>query len=112
MPNLEISQETYDQLLSEMTVPNIEQLTNPRRFPGGKLFIRTVTYHAVGQVVGQIGEFIELSDASCVFNSGSLSSAVTKGTLQESEFVGKMFINRNSITDMFPWKHDLPKASK
>lgn len=106
---IEVTQEAYDQILSDNGSPTSG---DPRSFPGGKLFIRTVTYHAVGQVVGQIGEFIELANASCVFNSGSLSEAATKGTLQESEFVGKMFINRNSITDMFPWRHELPKAGK
>lgn len=123
MPSIEVSQETYDRMISEMDLP-MGTITigagggsvamtpsTPRAFPGGKLFIRTVTYHAVGQVVGQIGEFIELANASCVFNSGSLTDAVTKGTLTESEFIGKMFVNRNSITDMFPWKHDL-KTSK
>jgi hypothetical protein len=111
MPSIEISQETYDEIVSIFSLPLTDPISS-KSFPAGKLFIRTVTYHAVGQVVGQIGEFIELANASCVFNSGSLSDAALKGTLQESEFVGKMFVNRNSITDMFPWKHDLPKTSK
>ena len=110
MPSIEITQEQYDAILSEIGVPQA-LTTTPRAFPGGKLFIRTVTYHAVGQVVGQIGEFIELANASCVFNSGPFTDTVTKGTLAESGFIGKMFVNRNSITDMFPWKHDL-KTSK
>ena len=111
MPNIEITQEQYDSIVNEIGAPQA-LTTTPRSFPGGKLFIRTVTYHAVGRVVGQIGEFIEIADASCVFDSGNLSSAAKNGTLTSSEFVGKMFINRNSITDMFPWIHDLPKVTK
>lgn len=81
----------------------------PRSFPSGKLFIRTVTYHLIGEVVGQIGEFVELSDATCVFDSGSLSGALENGTLTTYEYVGRVFVNRHSITDMFPWSHQLKR---
>jgi hypothetical protein len=108
MPSIEITQEQYDQMLSEVGLPE-SNTPVPKSFPGGKLFIRTVTYHIVGRVVGHIGEFIELADASVVFDSGNFKSAITSGTLDTIDFVGKAFVNRNSITDMFPWKHELPK---
>lgn len=108
MPNLEISQDVLNGLADALAREGSFHRVDPTT-PGDKLFIRTVTYHLVGRVVGQIGEFIELADASCVFDSGSLKTAIANGSLTTTEFVGKMFVNRNSITDMFPWKHELPK---
>jgi hypothetical protein len=105
MPSIEL---TDDQLESLRSVFSEDPPTGkPRSFPDGKLFIRTVTFHLIGRVVGQIGEFIELADATCVFDSGSLSGALTTGKLATAEAVGRCYVNRNSITDMFPWKHDL-----
>lgn len=76
---------------------------------GKAYFFRTVTYHLVGEVVRQEGNFIELKDASWVADSGRFSDAIKKGTLDEVEPVGTAYINMDSVTDAFPWEHPLPK---
>lgn len=79
---------------------------------GGKYFIRTVTYHLTGKVEAIQGNFLVLSDASWIADSGRFNEAIAKGTLSEVEPVGTAFVNMNSITDAFPWKHELPKKVK
>jgi hypothetical protein len=39
-------------------------------------------------------------------------NAIKNGSLDEVEPVGDAFVNSNSIVDIFPWKHDLPKEQK
>jgi hypothetical protein len=39
-------------------------------------------------------------------------NAIKNGTLSEVEPVGDALVNINSIVDVFPWKHDLPKEQK
>lgn len=81
--------------------------------PGNKLFIRTVTYHLVGEVVA-LGDdgFVELKDAAWVADSGRFTQALEKGTLNEVEPVGVAWVNTAAVTDAFPWKHALPLAQK
>lgn len=79
---------------------------------GEKLFIRTVTYHLVGEVVNVSGSVMELKDASWVADSGRFHQAITKGTLNEVEPVGTAYVNTASITDAFPWIHELPTNQK
>jgi hypothetical protein len=38
--------------------------------------------------------------------------AIKKGTLNEVEPVGTVFVNVQTVVDFFPWKHDLPKDQK
>jgi len=82
------------------------------KFVGKKLFIRTVTYHLVGQVEKIEDGFIELSTASWVADSGRFHKAIADGTLAEVEPVGTAFVNVASITDMFPWAHELPTKAR
>ena len=77
-------------------------------FVGQKLFIRTVTYHMVGEVTKLIGKYFQLKNASWVADSGRFMFAIKYGTLDEVEPVGEAFINTDSIVDIFPWKHTLP----
>lgn len=79
---------------------------------GDKVFIRTVTFHHVGQVVGVEDGFVKLEDAAWVADSGRFSVAITDGTLREVEFVGEAYVNVSTIVDAFPWVHDLPTESK
>ena len=112
MKTLNISEETYnkikDQLMSEEKL-NVNELND---LIGQKLFIRTVTYHLVGKLTKIIGNLWQLEDASWVADSGRFMNAIKEGDLDEVEPVGDAFINSNSIVDIFPWKHDLPKKQK
>ena len=75
-------------------------------------FIRTVTYHLVGKVKKITGNFLELEQASWVADSGRFMNAIKNGTLDEVEPVGVVYINIDSITDAFDWKHALPTEQK
>lgn len=79
---------------------------------GSKLFIRTVTYHCVGRVIGFRDGFFQLKDASWVADSGRFMNAIKEGELNEVEPVGSMWVSVNSIVDMFEWLHDLPNEQK
>jgi hypothetical protein len=83
-------------------------------FESGKFFFRTVTYHALGNIVERQNNFVKLEDASWVADSGRFSKAIENGdkALLEVEYVGTMYVNLDTVTDAFPWEHDLPKAAR
>lgn len=111
--NIEVSEETYNKLKeqfgSEIQEFNINSLED---FVGKKLFIRTVTYHSVGKVEKIVGQFMHLSNASWVADSGRFMNAIKDGTLDEVEPVGEMLVNVQSIIDIFMWSHSLPTEQK
>lgn len=80
---------------------------------GGKYFFRTVTYFATGKVKAIVGQFLVLHDAAWVADTGRFSNALATGILSEVEPVDvEMFVNLNSLTDAFEWKHQLPREVK
>jgi hypothetical protein len=87
--------------------------TSVRPFEVGQsYFIRTVTYHLTGRVTVIVDGFLMLEDAAWIADSGRFMQAIVNGTLNEVEPVGKAIVNIASITDAFPWKHELPKTQK
>ncbi len=82
-------------------------------FGVGKAYlIRTVTYHVLGKVKEIKGNFLVLTDASWVADSGRFNEAIGKGTLNEVEYVGDAIVAINAVSDAYPWTHKLPKESK
>ena len=79
---------------------------------GKAYFIRTVTYHILGKVESIKGNFLVLSDACWVADSGRFGKAIKDGELNEVEFVGDAIVSINAIADGFPWVHELPKETK
>jgi len=79
---------------------------------GSKVFLRTVTYHLVGKIIKKEGDWVELEEASWVADSGRFHEAIADGTLSEVEHVGSAVVNLATVTDAFPWVHELPKKSK
>lgn len=78
---------------------------------GKAYFIRTVTYHFTGRVTAVVGNFLILSEAAWIADSGRYATALAAGSkvLAEVEPVpdGTM-INTSAITDASPWNHELP----
>ena len=74
---------------------------------GKSYFVRTVTYHLVGRVTKIKENWITLEDASCVFNTDNMTTMIRTGTIASSNYLGDVTVNANSITDFFPWKHEL-----
>lgn len=80
---------------------------------GQAYFIRTVTYFATGRVKAIVGQFLVLEEAAWIADTGRFSNALATGVLSEVEPVEvDMFLNLNSITDAFLWKHSLPNKQK
>jgi len=112
MPTIEVSDETYQKIkhqLQEEEKVDIQELDD---LLGKCFFFRTVTYHLVGKVVKRIGMFLQLENASWIADSGRFMNAIKNGELKEVEPVGSAFINLNTVTDFFPWRHSLPKEQK
>lgn len=80
---------------------------------GGKYFIRTVTYFATGMVKEIKGNFLVLESAAWIADTGRFRDAIMTGVLNEVEPVEvQMYLNVNTITDAFEWKHNLPTEQK
>jgi hypothetical protein len=79
---------------------------------GKKYLIRTVTYFSLGQLERIDGDFLVLSQASWVADTGRFTQALKDGTLNEVEITGEVYVNVNSIVDAFPWEHELPTKQK
>jgi len=112
MKTLEISEETYEKIKSQLTADELVDISTLDDLVGQKLYIRTVTYHLVGQVEKRMGAFLQLKDASWVADSGRFMNAIKEGTLDEVEPVGIAWVNLSSVVDFFPWKHKCPTEQK
>jgi len=112
MKTLKVSEETYAKIKEQLGEEEQIDVSRLEDLIGKKVFIRTVTYHLVGKVIGLFSNFLKLENASWVADSGRFSNAIEEGILDEVEPVGEAFVNFNAITDFFPWKHDLPTEQK
>ena len=79
---------------------------------GEKFLFRTVTYHLTGRVTQIMGHFVRLENAAWIADSGRFADAIKYGNLSEVEPVGVVYVNMDSVTDFFPWVHELPKEQK
>ena len=109
---IEISDETYERIKNQLLEDEKIDISSYDDIVGHNFFFRTVTYHLVGKVIKRIGHFFQLENASWVADSGRFMQAIKNGELKEVEPVGIAFVNLESVTDMFPWKHPLPKDQK
>lgn len=108
---LEISDETYEKIKEQLSIGDREVNTY-EDLVGGKYYFRTVTYHLTGEVKKIVGRFAYLRNAAWIADSGSFMGAIKDGTLNEVEPVGDAFVNLDTVTDFFPWKHKLPSEQK
>ncbi len=79
---------------------------------GDVIFIRAITFHYVGRVTRVSENFIHLEEASWVADSGRFGEALSFGTLNEVEPMGRCKIALNAIVDIAEWRHRLPKGAK
>ena len=90
-------------------------LSPPVPFEVGKSYlIRTITMIDVGKVKAIIGNFIILTDASWIGDTGRFSECLSKCyVFNEVElFKHDVFINTSSIVDATLWPYTLPTESK
>jgi hypothetical protein len=80
---------------------------------GDAIVIRTVTMIQVGRVERIGRDFIVLVGGGWVADTGRFSEFLAAGTMNEFEKAPSwMLVGRGAICDVFPWAHDLPKATK
>jgi len=112
MKTIKISEETYEKIKEQLNENEVVDITNFDDLIGKKFLFRTVTYHVVGQVIKRLGNFLVLSSASWVADSGRFMQAIKDGTLNEVEPAGQVFVNLETVTDFYPWVHALPTEQK
>jgi hypothetical protein len=106
---LTISDESYELIKEQLKDVEKTDLKDLNDLIGRKWFIRTVTYHMTGRIIKILGNMLLLEDASWIADSGRFTQAIKEGKLQEVEPVGEALINLDTIVDMFPWNHNLPR---
>lgn len=107
---LEISEETFQKIKEQLTEGDYKEIQTLQDMIGEKFYFRTVTYHLTGRVKRVIGSLIELENAAWIADSGRFMNAIKEGKLNEVEPVGRAYVNINTVTDIFPWKHKLPET--
>jgi len=109
---IEVSEETYEKIKTQLGTEEVYEVDELDDLTDKSFYFRTVTYHLVGKVVKRIGKILELETASWVADSGRFTQAIKDGNLREVEPVGTAFINLDTVTDFFPWRHNLPTKQK
>ena len=107
MPTIEVSDKTYEKIKDQLITEELNDINSYDYMIGQKYFFRTVTYHLIGKVKKQFGKFLELEDAVWVADNGRFMNAIRDGKLNEVEPVWTAWINMDSVTDFFPWKHPI-----
>ena len=109
MRQIEISEETYSRIKSQLG-DEIVEIDSYQDLVGKKFFFRTVTYHLLGKVTKQVGDFLQLETASWVADSKRFKNFIKDGKIDNAEIepVGVAFVNLKSVTDFFPWRFPLP----
>jgi len=106
---LEVSDEMYEKIKEQLGEESYKEIQSLKDMVGEKFYFRTVTYHLTGRVKKVIGSILELENAAWVADSGRFMNAIKEGKLNEVEPVGRAYVNMDSVTDFFPWKHKLPE---
>jgi len=77
---------------------------------GEQYLIRTVTQYSVGRLKSFHRNFLVLSDASWVADTGQFHECLKTGSLEHYQsFVDDVIVNADSIVDATIWRHELPK---
>lgn len=111
---IEISDEIFEKLKDQLMADGGKEITSYQDLVGEKVFFRTVTYHAIGEVKKTFGRFVHLKTASWVADTGRFMNFIKEGVGENSEIepVGEMFLNMDTVVDFFIWKHKLPTEQK
>lgn len=92
-----------------------EQVKGSPYVIGKNYYIRTVTFHYTGTLIGLTDQEIILAKAAWIADSGRWMQALEKGDLSEVEPYPEdkvVIINRQALCDASEWKHALPRTQK
>jgi hypothetical protein len=88
-------------------------MDNSTYFHGKKVLIRTVTNYYTGQVEGATEQFIILSGAAWIADTGRFHTALATGKLEEVEpYPDRCWVALGAIVDICEWNHELPRAAR
>lgn len=77
---------------------------------GQNVFVRTLTYHYTGKVRAVSDQWLSLTDAAWVADSGRFANALSTGELNEVEpYPNLVLLALSNIVDLSPWNHELPR---
>lgn len=110
---IEVPDEKYEEVKAILG-EDFKEINSYEDLVGEKMFFRTVTYHALGEVKKIVGRFVYLKNASWIADTGRFSDWIKDGiqTNSEIEPVKEMFLNLDTVVDMFKWSHKLPTEKK
>lgn len=94
------------------TTDTISQTTWLRLYGGQNVYIRTVTYHYTGRLIGTIGDNLVITDAAWIAESGHWSQVLNKGFGSNAEiepYPDGANVTVGAVVDVSPWLHDLPR---
>ena len=111
---IEVSDETFELIKDKLGEIEKVDISSLDELVGKKIFVRTVTYHLLGEVTKVVGNLVFMENASWVADSKRFSEFV-KGKISddaEIEYVGDYFFNIQSVTDGCFWKGKLPNKTQ
>lgn len=82
---------------------------------GKNYFIRTVTHHLTGRLIGVTSKELVLEKAAWIADDGRFFNALKDGKLNEVEPFpeeSQVIVGRGSLIDCVEWLHDLPREQK
>lgn len=111
---IEVSDETWEKIKGQVESEGGKEINSYQDLIGEKVFFRTVTYHAIGEVKKVVGRFVQLKTASWVADTGRFMNFIKEGVQTNSEIepIGEMFLSMDTVVDFFIWKHKLPSEQK
>ena len=98
--------------LSELFAAKGECIDSP--FEVGKQYlIRTVTHIQTGLCSKRCGNFVFLTDAAWIADTGRFSNCLKEGEFSEVEpYPSGVWVNSGSIIDFAEFGHSLPRSQK
>lgn len=114
MKTIELSNEDMVKVKDLLGLNGFKEIESYKDLVGEKIFFRTVTYYALGEVKKIVGRFVHLKNASWVADTGRFMNFLKEGVQTNSEIepIGEMFLNMDTVVDFFYWKHKLPDTQK
>lgn len=111
---IELSDEDLKKVQDLLGINGFKEIQSYEDLVGEKIFFRTVTYHALGEVKKIVGRFVHLKSASWIADTGRFMNFLKDGVQENSEIepVGEMFLNMDTVVDFFYWKHKIPTEQK
>lgn len=109
MPVIELTDEQLQAVKDKLGVDSFKEISSYQDLVGEKIFFRTVTYHALGEVKKIVGRFVYLKNASWIPDTGRFMNFLKDGVQSNTEVepVGEMFLNMDTVVDFFYWKHKM-----